>query len=481
MIFPTLIAVVTIASLARLAGAFLEKYKRRSFVPEAVRLALTLLVLLGIRGMAATGGYNLESVLGLMVNHDPSLTILWAYKLAFLLVLVSVIYAAIRMLACPGGVRRLVRFSTALGFSLFALAVFNMLQLTPYDEGKAPFQASTSRKDAVSVVFQAEKSKAPRRVVWVIFDELDYQLVFGDSVRQSPQGLENFQHLAENGLSARQALSPSNATITSIPSLLMGTQTAGAKFLGTANYRMITLTGKPLQFSQAESIFGRLHENGQSFSILGFYHPYCSIFIGASLCHTHSLWFDGWYTGLIDWAPGTLLAQTLSDPMSLISAEQQSKPPAFLQGTGDALTFLHFNVPHLPAFYAFKHYGQTASADYRVQYAANLRLADEMLGQIIKALERISADQDVLLIVSGDHGFRAVMKTPDEPRPVPWIAWRVGARDGQTIVAPISTVHTAALIEDFLGGKVSSQSGIAGWWRDKPVLPRLAILNDHAD
>jgi len=100
---------------------------------------------------------------------------------------------------------------------------------------------------------------------------------------------------------------------------------------------------------------------------------------------------------------------------------------------------------------------------------------------MISDLEQVSVKQEVLLIVSGDHGFRLLKSSPDDSRTVPWLAWRVGSHDGQVVKQPISTVHTAALIEDFLNNKVSNQDEISAWWQGKPVLPRLTVApkNDN--
>ncbi len=472
LIFPTLIAVVVVALFLRLTGTFLGKYRNCRCAREVALIGLAALLVIGLRGLVAASGYSIETIVRLFTDTEvTSWAALRVYKLAILLAAASLIYVPLRFLEWPRGPLLVVRFSAALGFSLFALAAYNVLTFTILDHGPAPLQ----KPAAQSGVSGAQQNKAPYRVVWIIFDELDYRQALGDQSQDFHHDLHNFQWLAENGVTAYQAVSPSNSTLHSIPSLLTGIPIKGAKILGPANYQLLTSTANSVQFSEENSIFGYLHREGKSFAIMGFHHPYCTIFTNANRCFTRAFGLGDWHEALIAWVPGP----ARGDPMASITSEQISRLPSFLHRTEDALTFVHMNIPHLPAFYAFKHFGQPDSLNYQGQYSANLKLADEILGQIIKELKGISSNQDVLLIVSSDHGLRRVMKNPDEPRPVPWIAWRIGAHDGQSIITPLSTVHTAALIKDFVDGKLNSQSDIAKWWRGKPVFAPWTELKNY--
>jgi hypothetical protein len=95
-------------------------------------------------------------------------------------------------------------------------------------------------------------------------------------------------------------------------------------------------------------------------------------------------------------------------------------------------------------------------------------VADALLGTVLESLSK-TRGQEVLLIVSSDHWFRLDSQT--EPQPVPFIAWKPGESTAATISKPISTVHTASLVLDFIDGKVDSHADIVAWWQDKPVYP----------
>lgn len=465
---PALVALISIVALARMFGALLGKYPNHFWTLQVARLGLTLFLLIGLRGAMVAAGYSLDQFLRVLVDHDSSLENMHGSKAVASLLLAGVIFGLLYRLSWPGGLQRVIRFAAALGFSLCFLAGFRLSEWVAFDS--RPIVNATSISGA----------SAPRRVVWIIFDELDYQVALGDRAVKLPWSLPNFDKLAQNGVSAQHAVTPSDTTITSIPSLLIGVQTAGNKFYGPANQTQIGLDGSSMQFTQPNTVLGRIAAQGKQFSILGFYHPYCVIFVDATRCIAHTYQPTQWYAALTHWVPSVLSNRFFGgEIMERIAGMQQGALLEFAHRNEDALTYLHMNVPHLPAHYALKHFGQAASTDEQIQYAANLRLADELLGQLVAELSIVSPHQDVLLIVSSDHGFRALKKTPTDTRTVPWLAWRVGSRDRHALAQPISTVHTAALIEDFLNFKVNSQAEIAAWWAGKPVLPRLPVAPQH--
>lgn len=485
LILPTLLAFISVVVFTHQVGNVMVKNiekitnTRKPLASLFTRLFLSLFLLFAFRGLIAAAGYSLESIVISLVPSNASLTMIRVFKAAVLIVLISTLFGYLHFLTWPNGAQRLFRSASALGFSLAALIVADASQLVALN----PVRLNSA--DEPQVV-------APRRVVWIIFDELDYQLTFGKEAQSLNTNLLNFSLLAKHGVSANQAYSPTDSTISSIPALLMGLQPKSNVFLGPANQNLTTANGHTKQFNESNTVMGRLRQQGLQYSVLGFYHPYCAIFINAATCESYPYQNTEWHVTLTDWVPRILL-----DPISgghimeRIAIKQSKDLPKYLGRTNDSLTYIHLNIPHLPAHFAFKHFAQHPANDAYRQYAANLRLADETLGKILQNLKQLSTQQEILLVVSSDHGFRTAKKSPDEARPVPWLAWRVNGQGGnqveqteqagQAVVYPISTVHTAALIEDFLYGNVNSQSQIAEWWQNKPVLARLTAPQTHVD
>jgi predicted AlkP superfamily pyrophosphatase or phosphodiesterase len=75
-----------------------------------------------------------------------------------------------------------------------------------------------------------------------------------------------------------------------------------------------------------------------------------------------------------------------------------------------------------------------------------IRHTDLCLATLINAVHAAGMDDDTLFILSADHGGHGRNHSGriEEDRLIPWIAWGVGVRQGHRILAPISTMDTAA-------------------------------------
>jgi hypothetical protein len=169
-------------------------------------------------------------------------------------------------------------------------------------------------------------------------------------------------------------------------------------------------------------------------------------------------------------APDGLL-QTV-DPMYRISTALAGSLPGLLARNDQAVLFVHYNVPHYPAAYAQRTLGLPPTPDDAVSYAQNLQLVDRIIGQVVQQTMRslsTAPGQELLLILTSDHWHR----TPSmhAARRIPFLAWHAGESNAVTLSQPISTLHTADLVVDFLAGRVTTQAQVARWWHDKPVYP----------
>jgi hypothetical protein len=75
-----------------------------------------------------------------------------------------------------------------------------------------------------------------------------------------------------------------------------------------------------------------------------------------------------------------------------------------------------------------------------------VRHTDRCLRTLLDATAASGLDRDTLFIISADHGGHGHNHSGKikEDRLIPWIAWGPGVRPGHRILAPISTVDTAA-------------------------------------
>lgn len=361
-------------------------------------------------------------------------------------------------------VSKLLRFLSTLGYTFLLLAVYRCITAdlivpdTPGDGARATVAA-------------ASNVPTPRRVVWVIFDEMDYAMSMGPDAKRSQ--LPNFMRLGARSVSASNAYSPGMSTLYSIPSLLMGKPVSGYEVVPQIQVHLRDNEGKTLAFGVTDSLFEKLPGGPANASVLGFYHPYCKVLPGLQSCHSTYLgnagrWFDSLvffsetiFSALrhvkwcIQYMPEPLLFQF--DPMYRASSNVLSRLDSTMANKNSSLDFIHLNLPHLPNVYVQRLLQQPTGND-KDGYAQNLIGADMVLARIIAELEVQAKQQEILLVVSSDHWLRS--RSPLSER-VPFMVWKVGDQTGHAVPQRFSTVHSAAIVIDFLNGNLHSQSDIA--------------------
>jgi hypothetical protein len=472
VILPTLVGVVSVGAVIFVASMM----ARRWLTPWAFTLgsvvALSLLTLVGLKGFVDAAGYDVESLVPRGQTLQGSVRTL---KVGAAIALILLLWARRANLA------KITRILSSVGFAFGLLAAVRLIyMLGAADAGLAlasPAAAFSGQPPAAGAdVADADRAQGglPRRVVWVIFDETDFDRVYRSGALPPP--LPNFQRMARDSVFATDANSPASATFYSIPALLSGTPIAGVgvKIDSRGGLALERTDRRMIPFDEGGSIFGSLAAEGRTASVLGFYHPYCKLF---SLARCDSWPFPEvgeLKSALVANIPNGLLEKAIHPAYwDTITSRSLRLLPGYIE-RDDALTFIHLNCPHLPSSYADRLLHLPASSDPLVEYSHNLRLADAILGQIIEGLERQAARHDLLLVVSSDHWLRKRWYSASETevsRPVPLIMWKVGDSKGIELPAPLSTVHTQAMILDFLHGKIDTQSEIAQWWTQRPVDP----------
>jgi len=390
--------------------------------------------------------------------------------------------------------RALLRVLSILGYTYAALA---LIRLIPYPrsafaiQGVGPSAASAPTAATNSPVTAAVSAPLSRQVIWIIFDELDYNQTLGQPAGPQDPSMPNLEQLARSGVSASAAYSPARDTEASIPALLTGFWPAGLKYDDRGDMWLKTRTEGIQRFAQSESAFGRLPQGPESGAILGYFHPYCAIFPATHPCEAFpevnvGRWFDAltffgqpaiatarWLPGSGHFLPGWLFRTF--EPMYRISEDTLRALPRFLSLEKQSLVFIHINLPHTPADYSQRALHLDTVANDRESYRRNLRLVDQLVALTVATLQRRASQQNILLIVSADHWYR--MDSPTVAQHIPWIAWHVGESHGSVLDTRISTVHTADLVLDFLRGRIDSQAQIGPWWGDKSFYPPLMPHN----
>ena len=128
----------------------------------------------------------------------------------------------------------------------------------------------------------------PQRVVWIIFDEMDYRLAFETATNAH---LPEFNRLADRSLTATRAYPPGGRTIVSVPALLSGRLVTSSRAVGPARL-LIHYDGaaSSVLWKAGQTIFSLEREKGWRTGVVGWYFPYSRVF-GMD---TEASQFQGW-------------------------------------------------------------------------------------------------------------------------------------------------------------------------------------------
>lgn len=479
-IAPHLQGIGILSILILLLVAVTNKYLTRSRV--TVTLICASLGLFMFRGFFSAAAISPQTLAGTLQQQ----MVLWGVlpqqysATSFrLLGAIAILLVAIFLLTKYKPSRRLAYSAAAFGWTL---GVITLIRIAPIVEADSTFAAT--RND----VFQStEVVKPQRRVVWVIFDEFDYDVFFA---RRNPAlSMPNLDRLSQISIHAENAVSPADATLISIPSLIVGSSLAETKGESAGRLRVHEQSGTSgIIWQEMSTVFSRLKEQNKTVSILGFYHPYCNVFPFAQPCESLPMFhYPGWWWGYLQALrilPGIdylvkkhhLNGGAFND----VFRRHLELLPIHLAATNAALSFFHFNVPHPPG--GRMNATQGSPSDKLLGYEENGLAVDHITGLILDQLEAQSKSQETLLIISTDHWLRLQGRVGDEPndlyvaefgtprpdiRKIPLLIHRIGERSASTVSQPINTVHTSSLVLDFLSGKVTSQASIVSWWSNK--------------
>jgi len=317
----------------------------------------------------------------------------------------------------------------------------------------------------------------PVRVLWVVFDEWDQRLSFGD--RALGTLLPVLDRLARRSFTATRALAvlagtpvPDMATADALPSLLYGKLVAAARIEDAATESIRFDGGSSAVFGGGDSIFARVRSRGWNAAVAGWYVPYCRLF-SAQLtdCYWDEIYEQR--SSASHALPEAAIDETrmlLETKMfsvfgpSLVNVRHVAEYAALLTAArryaadpSIGLAFIHFNVPHVPYFYdpkigRFGHYGYSEPL-----YNDALHWVDRTVGDILSSVDRAGLDSKTAIILSSDHPLRngSVLD-----RYVPFIVYLPGEKAGLISTEEFSTVKTADLVLAIVSGEVKSPSDV---------------------
>lgn len=339
-------------------------------------------------------------------------------------------------------------------------------------------------------------TRAAPRIIWIIFDELDYKISFD----QRPAGLElsELDRLRGESIFATNAYPPSDYTLMSMPALITGRLVSAATPKNPSTL-MITYSDsiKPVSWGSESSVFTKARELGVNSAIIGWYHPYCRIIgdqvVSCMSCNTGRSSLPVTSAGQVFTAlrenalvPRFRLLDTSAADARRWREELIQSNREILQASLEAvsnseigLLLLHFPVPHPPAIFNRESNEFDASGDK--SYLDDLKLADNTLGELRRAMEKAGLWDDAVVVVSSDHWWRgdlwrymrdsrarswtaedeSVFSGVDER--VPFILRLARQRSSLNYAPAFNTVLTHDLFLALLSGELSDCANVVDW------------------
>lgn len=249
------------------------------------------------------------------------------------------------------------------------------------------------------------------RVVWVIFDELDYRLAFSE--RPAGLALPAFDSLAGEALVAEAAYPPAPNTNESLPSLILGETVERTEGAGPREAWLWMADSTRRSTDAVTPVFAWARQLGANSGLVGWNLAFCRTGLGRGLSRCR--WSpSGMVVGRRRPVPPTMVRQWLAatpvNTRAIYLARFLSlRDEAERQVADSTLDFvvLHLPVPHEPWLFDRRHARLTLFRYARSGYLDNLALADRTLARLRAALAASGLGERTALIVTSDHSWRS--------------------------------------------------------------------------
>jgi hypothetical protein len=246
----------------------------------------------------------------------------------------------------------------------------------------------------------------------------------------------------------------------------------GVDVRGTADISLVSPGGHQTPFNYKSSIFSKLKDIGINSSILGFYHPYCSVFSGVD-CVAYPMQPNyKWYSGLASLYAHTRIIslfnsrhENATDYMSFTTNHQLAKLPNFIADNKSSFKFIHLNIPHLPGYYAQEMLSRNVSGN-DPNYLLNLEFSDLVLKSLLKAVDG-NKGRESLLILTSDHWYRGKSHGNDNVSPALFIAKISSDNQAAKLTSPTSSIYVQGIVSDFFTGKIKTHREMQDYFLGK--------------
>ena len=351
-----------------------------------------------------------------------------------------------------------------------------------------------------------ELKKNQKRLVWIIFDELDQRAVFED--KEGARNYPNFHKFKDSALYATRAYAPGAATIISLPALLLGKKLDKVKLLPHQQLLITAQNEENFKWSDQETVFSQAYKKGYRSAIKGFYHPYHRLFndylaekksfsLKIDLFDLRTLsafilkktfqlnfYFLEKLGSLAQSKTSSLASPKRHNHLKNFPLDQLEKTFKNFHQEVLRLTtksdlnfiFIHCPYPHCPAYYSLKQ--DCFSCDDSADYFGNVKMTDHFFGEICQELKKQGLWDQTFLVVSSDHWFRESWtqlpfwyqvnhKEEDLAKQVdlrvPLLIKGINQKAGLVFEKSLNTVILHNLFLEMMDEKMSSAEDLKNW------------------
>jgi Sulfatase len=442
--------------------------------------------------------YGLANIGTIPISFKTFFPVFWRWGSIYFVILIPTLLA-IFMLLKPAMAQPVVR-AVRLGLAAFAFCGIWMVPQLLYAgfvlHPTLAFDHSTP---------QAIPAQ-PRRIVWFLFDELSYNLVFDHPV----EGMQfpNLQSLRSQSISFADIRPAGVYTDRVLPSLFTGRETyqirssseGTLEFFDHAKQSWFNLDPK-------ETLFGTAQANGWNPAMVGWYNPdcrnYATVLTACSWTPAAAALLPLERIGATE--NKSVLANALTLPIALFSGKLRqsdkstpeilrndirgyqnimSETQRMIQDGQIRFLFVHLPIPHPPGFFDRHTHKLCACGNY----LDNLVLSDDTLGVLLHEIKATPWANQTTVIISSDHSWRVPLwdRSPDwtpeetrvsqdkfDTRPV-LIVHFPGQTASDNISAPTPELIEHGIIQSMLLGKIRNRNDLQAFLQQPPAPPPAA-------
>lgn len=293
------------------------------------------------------------------------------------------------------------------------------------------------------------------RIVWILFDELSYNLVFDRP--QEGMTFPNFQRLRSQSISFSNIEPAGIFTDRVIPSLFTGREIDKIRSSSKGTLEFFDhASRKWVSLDPRETLFGSADVNGWNPAVVGWYIPDCRNYRSVlTACSWSPRTSDDLPFEKMGMSAGkSVLANALTLPGAILSGglersarttdeelhenilqyrDVMTEAGTMIQEGQVRFLFIHLPIPHPPGYFDRKTHRLCQCGNY----LDNLVLSDDTLGLLLGQIEATSWARDTTLIVSSDHSWRVPMW---DQSPY-WTAEEQRVSQGKFDERPVFLVH----------------------------------------